>query len=317
MRAAVIHAYGPPEVVRITDVATPTIGANEVLVRVAASAVTAGDARIRAARFPRGFAPFARLAFGIRAPRQGILGVTFSGTVEQVGSAVTTVKLGDEVTGMNGARMRCHAELVAVRAERLARKPADVTHDNAAAMVFGGTTALHFLRDKAGLQPGASVLVNGASGAVGTNAVQLARHMGAVVTTITSAGNADLARRLGAARVIDYRTTPLSAITERFDVVFDTVGNISPAFGRTLLKPNGTVLLAAADLGETLRARGNVKTGSSGEKAVDVEYLLQLMADSHLEAVIEETVGLDDIASAHRRVDSGRKVGNIVVRPGA
>lgn len=313
MRAAVVERYGGPEVVRVVDVPVPTIGRRQVLVRVIASAVTSGDARIRAARFPPGFTVPARLAFGVRQPRRRILGGCFSGVVEVVGDGVEGWAVGDEVCGMTGARLGTHAECVAVPARRLVVKPLAVSHADAAGVVFGGTTAWCFLHDRAKLGAGESVLVNGASGAVGTNAVQLAKHLGASVTAVTSAGNAALVTELGADRVIDYRERSLSAIDERFDVVFDTVGSLSIESGRRLLRQGGRLILAVAGLGETIRARGNVFAGSAPERTDDIAFLLGLVAGDELRVVIDRQVTLEAIADGHRRVDSGRKVGNVVV----
>ena len=315
MRAAVIDRYGPPGVVRVAEVPTPTPRAGEVRVRVRAAAVTSGDARIRAARFPAGFAPFARLAFGVFRPRRRILGSVFSGEVESVGPKVDGLDVGDEVCGMTGIAMGAHAEYVAVKTRRLVRKPADVSHEDAAGVLFGGTTALYFLRDKAAVGDGKSVLVNGASGAVGTNAVQLAKHFGATVTGVTSGANTALVTKLGADDVIDYTTNDLGATTDRFDVVLDTVGNLSIKTGRALLRDAGVLLLAVASLADNIRARGNVVAGSSSERAEDFETLLGLVAEGRLGVVIEHVYELDDVVEAHRRVDSGHKVGNVIVRP--
>jgi NADPH:quinone reductase-like Zn-dependent oxidoreductase len=312
MRAAVVDRYGPPEVVRLADVPAPVPRAGEVLVRVVATAVTAGDARIRGARFPRGFAVPGRLALGLRGPRRPVLGGVFSGVVESVGARVTGLAPGDEVCGMTGVRMGAHAELVAVPAARAVPKPAEVSHDDAAGVLFGGTTALHYLRDKAQLTRGRSVLVNGASGAVGTNAVQLAKHLGATVTAVCSGRNADLVRGLGADEVLDHTTTPL---TGRYDVVLDAAGTVSAAAGRRLLTDDGVLLLAVATLGETVLARGRVKAGPAPERAADVTSLLERVAKGELAVVVEDVLGLDAIVDGHRRVDSGRKVGNLIVRP--
>lgn len=315
MRAAVVDRYGAPEVVRVVEVSQPTPRTDEVLVRVRAAAVTSGDARIRGARFPAGFAFFARPVFGIRRPRRPILGGTFSGQVEAVGARVRGFAPGDEVCGMTGARMGAHAELVAVRATRLARKPSAVTHDDAAGVLFGGSAALFFLRDKASVRSGTSVLVNGASGAIGTNAVQLAKHPGATVTGVTSQANVELVATLGADRVIDYTREELAGLGDRFDVVLDTVGNLSIASGRRLLTEHGVLLLAVAGLGDNLRARGNVVAGVAPERAADFDHLLRLVADDTLTVVIDQAYDLADIVEAHRRVDSGHKVGNVLVNP--
>ena len=314
MRAAVVDRYGGPEVVHIAEVARPEPRADEVLVRVQAVAVTSADSRIRGARFPAGFGFLARLVFGIVRPRRPILGSSFSGVVEIVGARVSGLAPGDEVCGMTGTKLGAHAEYLAVSTKKVTRKPPGLTHEDAAGLLFGGTTALFFLRDKASVGPGTSVLVNGASGAIGTNAVQLAKHLGATVTGVTSGANAALVAKLGADRVLDYTTQDLTATPQRFDVVLDTVGNLSITSGRRLLRGQGVLLLAVANLGDTIRPRGNVVAGTAPERVDDFDLLLQLAADGEITVVNDETYDLDDIADAHRRVDSGHKVGNIIVR---
>ena len=315
MRAAVNREYGAPDVVRIEEVPAPVPGAKQVLVRVHASAVTAADSRIRGARFPRGYGVLARLVFGLRRPRRQVLGGVASGVVEAVGARVEGFAVGDEVCGMTGMAFGAHAELVAVATKRLAHKPSAVSHEQAAGMLFGGSTALHFVRDVGRVQAGQTVLVNGASGAVGTNAVQLAKHFGAEVTAVTSAPNATLLKELGADHVVDYAMTPVAGLTERFDVVIDTVGTIGLEAGRRLLTDNGVMLLVAGTLGEALRARGNVKAGTTPERAENFVTLLDLVADGTLTVVNQHVLALEDIVRAHEIADSGRKVGNIVVRP--
>ena len=214
---------------------------------------------------------------------------------------------------MTGPAMGGHAELVAVKASKLAAKPASVSHADAAAVLFGGTTALHFLRDR--VRPGADVLVNGASGAVGTAAVQLAKRAGARVTGVCSAANADLVTSLGADAVLDHSLTQLGSLEQRYDVVLDAVGNVSTPLGRSLLAPGGVLLLVVADLGQTLRARGDVMAGPVYEKPEDFATLLDLVASGELRVVVDRTLPLDNIVEAHRVVDSGRKVGNVVVLP--
>ncbi|WP_341720985.1 NAD(P)-dependent alcohol dehydrogenase [Micromonospora sp. FIMYZ51] len=315
MRAAVIDRYGAPEVVRVAEVARPRLRAGQVLIRVRAAAVTSADSRIRGARFPAGFGVPARLMFGVVRPRRPILGGSFSGLVEQLGPGVDDLALGDEVCGMTGVALGAHAEYVAVRANRLARKPTEVSHEQAAGLLFGGSTALFFLRDKANVGPGTAVLVNGASGAIGTNAVQLARHFGATVTAVSSSANHELVTGLGAERVIDYADGGLAATSERFDVVLDAVGNLSVEAGRRLLRTGGRLLLVVASLGETIRARGNVVAGAAPERVADFEFLLRLVARDEITVVLDQSHDLDGIVEAHRRVDTGHKVGNVVVRP--
>jgi len=315
MRAVIVDRYGPPDVARIEEVPRPVPRKDEVLVRVVATAVTSGDARIRGARFPAGFGLPARLAFGLRGPRCRILGNVFSGIVEEVGPGVANVAPGQAVCGMTGLSMGAHAEYVRVAALRVAAVPSGVSHSDAAGLLFGGSTALYFLRDKASVRRGMTVLVNGASGAVGSNAVQLATHFGAMVTGVTSAGNADFVRRLGAGRVIDYAVSDVRALADRFDVVFDAVGNLSIASGRRLLRDGGVLVLAVASLWDTLRARRGVVAGSAPERSVDFEWLLQLVASNGLTVVVDRTFPLDHIGDAYRLVDGGHKRGNVIVQP--
>lgn len=315
MRAAVYERFGEPEVVRIAERPRPTPGRRDVVVRVLAAPVTSADARIRAARYPRGFGPFARVIFGWSRPRRPILGGSFAGTVDEIGAAVTGLTPGQLVCGSTSVALGAHAEYVRVRADRLAPVPGPVSAADAAGVIFGGCTALHFLRELVTLEPGTTLLVNGASGAVGSCAVQLGTRFGAVVTGVCSAANADLVRALGVSATIDHASTDLTALTERFDVVLDTVGTLTLASGRQLLTPGGRLLLAVADLATTLTARGNARAGTAPDRVADVRTLLDWVADGSLRVVLDDELGLDDIVAAHQRVDSGRKVGNLIVRP--
>lgn len=318
MRAAVVTRYGDPDVVELAELPDPTPGKGRLLVRVVATAVTAGDARIRGARFPRGFGVLGRVALGLRRPRRPVLGGVYSGVVEQVGPGVTGVAVGDLVCGMTGASMGAHADLLVCRADRAVVKPDGITHEQAAGVLFGGSTALHYLRTLGEVRDGQRVLVNGASGAVGSVAVQLARHLGAEVTAVTSAANAELARSLGATHVVDYAVTPVGSLGERYDVVLDAVGNIDIAGGRRLLADGGRLLLAVGSLSDTIRARGAVRAGPAPERAEHFAELVGLVAAGELTVVmdpqLDPATGLAGVVDAHRRVDSGRKVGNLVLR---
>lgn len=319
MKAAIYREYGSPDVVSIEDISTPQPGANEVLVKVKYSAVTAADARIRSATFPKGFGFLARLAFGIKRPRNRVLGSCFSGVVGVVGKNVDAFKPGDEVCGMSGIKMGAHAEYIVVNASKsLAMKPASITHKDTAAMLFGGTAALYFLRDQAEVKKGDDALVNGASGAVGTNAVQLAKYFGGDVVAVTSGDNTDLVKSLGADQIIDYTKDSVLDSEERYDVVLDAVGNINIAAGKKLLTKQGHLALMVASFGEILRSQSDsrVKTGTASEKKEDIEFLLQLMEQGKLTAVIDSEYSLENIADAHARVSRGNKTGNVVVRVG-
>ncbi|SDR80221.1 NAD(P)-dependent alcohol dehydrogenase [Agrococcus carbonis] len=314
MRAIVVEQYGPPSVARMADAPDPRASAGQVLVRVRAAGVTTGDARVRGAAFPVGMGWAARLGFGVRGPRRPILGMSFSGEVAAVGEGVRDVAVGDAVAGTTGARFGAHAEFAAVDATRVVPKPDGVSHEAAAAVLFGGLTALHFL-DAVGLAAGQRVLVVGASGSVGSSAVQLARIAGARVTAVASARNAELVRRLGAERVVDYARTPVAGLEERFDVILDTVGTLSAASGRPLLRAGGTLVLIAGGLRDMLNVRRDVKTGVAGERPEHMRRLLALLASGELDPVIQETMPLAEIARAYEIVDSRRKVGNVVVAP--
>ncbi len=317
MKAAIYREYGLPAVVHVEDVSRPQPGAGEVLVKVKYSAVTAADVRIRSATFPKGFGFLARLAFGIKSPRNQILGSCFSGVIETVGKDVSTFRPGDEVCGMNGVKMGAHAEYIVINAAKsLAMKPEGVTHKDTAGMLFGGTAALYFLRDQAKVKNGERVLINGASGAVGTNAVQLAKYFGAKVTGVTSGDSADLVKSLGADQIIDYTKDRVLNGEERYDVVLDTVGNINIAAGKTILTKQGRLVLMVASFGEILRSQSDsrVKTGTASEKREDIEFLLQLMEQGKLTVVIDSEYSLENITEAHARVSGDNKKGNVVVR---
>jgi len=313
VKAAVVERYGPPEVVSVRDLPDPVAGKGQVVVRVRATPANSGDARIRGCRFPRGFAVPGRLALGWRGPRRQVLGVVYSGTVESLGAGVTGLTIGDEVAGMTGMGMGAHAELAAVRADRLTAVPAGVSHEDAAAVLFGGSTARHFLGDV--VAPGRRVLVNGASGAVGTAAVQVAHLAGAHVTAVCSERNAELVRSLGADEVVDHTRTSVHDLATTYDVVLDAVGNLDRRSGRRLLAPSGVLVLAVAGLVDTVLARGNVRAGGSGEDPAHFAWLLERLAAGELRPVVGRTLPLAEIVEAHRIVDSGRKVGNLVVTP--
>ena len=320
MQAAVVRRYGAPEVIEIEDRPMPEPKRGEVMVRVEAVAVTAADGRLRAARFPRGFGVIAKLGIGFSGPRKRVLGIAYSGVIERVGEGVAGFSPGDEVAGMNGKTLGMHAQYARVSVDRVAPKPAELSHADAAGVLFGGTAALYFLRDRAGVRPGQTVLVNGASGAVGSAAVQLARHFGAGVTAITSATNAELVRRIGAESVIDYAATPLAVLAargQRYDVVFDAFGNIDRELGLRLLRTEGTLVLAVADLVDTVRARGQVAAGVAPERPADFAELMRLAATGILDPLTRSLGSLDALVQAHRIVDSGHKVGNLVVHPNA
>jgi len=317
MRAALVTRYGPPENVYLAEVPLPKLGPGMALVRVNAAAVTSADARIRAARFPKGFGILGRMALGIQGPRQPILGSAFSGAIEDLGEHVQGFSVGDPVCGMTGIRMGAHAEYLAVPQNQLVTRPAVVSDEDAAGVLFGGLTALYFLRDRLKIKPGMSILVVGASGAVGTNAVQIARLLGAKVTAVTSFRNHGLVESLGVSEVIDYTRDDLGQLGRRFDIVLDVSGCLPVATGRSLVARDGRLALMVADLATTLGLHGPVVAGPAPERACDGAELLMMVERGVLSVVNGWTIPLTDIVKAYRQVDGGRKVGNTIVYPGA
>lgn len=320
MKAVVCERYGSPEVLQLREVAKPTPKRNEVLIRIHATTVTSADRRIRSLDMPRGFGLIARLIFGFFGPRQPILGSEFAGEIEALGAEVSKFKVGDRVFGLAGARLGCHAQYRCMAEDgALAFMPANLGFDEAAALSFGGTTAMDFFR-RGKLRNGERVLVNGASGAVGLAAVQLARHFGAEVTGICSRANQELVSALGAARVIDYGKEDFAKNGETYDVIVDTVGTAPFARCADSLRPGGRLLLVLAALPDMLRAPWlslasgkKIVAGPAAERAADLRLLAELAQAGSFEPVIDRRYRLEQIVEAHRYVDTGRKRGNVVV----
>lgn len=317
MKAAIYRRYGPPEVVRIEEVPRPEPKLNELLVRVRATTVSAGDSRLRSARVPHGFGVLMRLGFGISGPRRPILGWEFAGEIAAVGPSVSHFVPGDRVFGV---RMGSHAEYVVASQDSVAPMPRRLKYEEAAALVFGGGTSLFYLRDKAKIQPGERVLINGASGAVGTAAVQLAKHFGAAVTGVCSGANGELVRSIGAARVIDYARENFTRTGDTYDVILDAVGNCTFSRCEQALSPGGRLLLVVATLGQIIgatlhasRAGRKVLTGVGATRREDLLFLGDLSDAGAFTPVIDRTYPLERIADAHAYVDTGRKKGSVVI----
>ncbi|HYU89702.1 MAG TPA: NAD(P)-dependent alcohol dehydrogenase [Gemmatimonadales bacterium] len=317
MKAAVYRRYGPPDVVQIAELPRPDVAPKDVLVKVRATTVTAGDSRLRSANVPRGFGVMVRLGFGIFGPRKPILGSELAGEVAAVGQSVSRFAPGEKVFA---ARMGCHAEYVTVPEDRVAPMPGNLTFGEAAALTFGGLTALFYLRDQARIQPRERVLINGASGAVGSAAVQLAKHFGAVVTGVCSAANAPLVRSLGAHRVVDYAKEDFAQTRETYDVILDAVGNCPFDRCKPVLAPGGRLLLVVASLGQMVgalvrssRAGRKVRSGVVSVRAADLLFLRALAESGAFKPVIDRTYPFARIVDAHAYVDTGRKKGNVVI----
>ena len=319
MRAALTERYGPPEVVRIAEVPEPMPGPGQIKVRVTAAGVSVGDARMRGMDVPPGFGPILRLLLGLRRPRRPVRGMEFVGRVDALGAGAAGFAPGERVMGLTGLKGGAHAETLAVAADGLVvRAPDSLSDEEAAGFFFGGLTAADFLIDKAGVKPGERLLVNGATGAVGSAALQVARHLGVEVTAICGAGNAALARELGAREVLDYRADP---ITGQWDVVMDVAGTLPWPVARNLLASAGRLLpVTTRSLGETvgtaLRPRRDgrrITAGNFTETKPAMETLLAIHAAGGYRPVIGAVLPFKEIVAAHRLAGSGHKRGNVVV----
>jgi NADPH:quinone reductase-like Zn-dependent oxidoreductase len=323
MRAVVCTGYGPPDVLELRDVRKPVPKDNEVLVRIRATTVSTADCELR--RFD--FAPWIwlpmRLAFGIRRPRQPVLGQELAGEVDAVGKEVRSLRKGDRVFAATGIPLGAYAEYICLRENpqtgAIASMPANLSYEEAAAVPYGGGEALSFLR-KADVRSGQRVLVNGAGGSFGTFAVQLAKVLGAHVTAVDSAPKLEMLRTIGADRVIDYAQEDFTDSPETYDVIFDVVRGTPSARMVRSLTENGWLLMANPGFLQIVRARwaarGSRKRvsfgGSSGTRE-DLAYLRGLIEAGKMSPVIDRRFPLEQMVEAHRYAESGQKVGNIVV----
>ncbi|HLV68559.1 MAG TPA: NAD(P)-dependent alcohol dehydrogenase [Polyangiaceae bacterium] len=320
MKVAYVPRYGPPDVVELRDVPMPLPAAGQVRIRVLATTVSTGDGRMRSGVLPRGFGALRGLALGFKGPRKAVLGTDAAGVVDALGEGVTRFKVGDPVVAFPGTALGAHAEFLVMPADgRLVRKPANLTFEEAVSLPFGAMTALDFFR-RGGVSAGERVLVNGASGAVGSAAVQLAKHLGTHVTAVCSGANTPLVRSLGADAVIDYTTTDFAHGDARFDVVIDTVGNAPYARVKSVLAQRGRLLAVLGDLPALLSApfvggsqKHRVVAGPAAEKVEDLDRVAELGAKGALAPVIDRRLPFERLVEAHRIVDSGRKKGSVVV----
>lgn len=315
MKAIVCHKYGSPEVLQLEEVAKPVPKDKQILIKVHATAVNSADWRLR-----KPDPAAVRLFFGFFGPRKKILGGVLAGVVEAVGSKVTRFKVGDRVFGSAAMRFGAYAEYVALPENAiLVKMPSKLDYADAAALPFGGLTALSFLQ-KVNIQKGDRVLVIGASGAVGCAAVQIAKALGAKVTGVCSAANVALVKSLGADEVLDYTAPGYRLPDAAYDVVYETVQSMPFAAKLAALKPRGALLMSDAGVGETLRAlwtswvsQHKVVVGMAGETISGMQTLSMLNAADKFRAVIDQRFPLERMADAHRYVEAGHKKGNVVI----
>ena len=315
MKAVVYTQYGSPEVLQLKEVAKPVPKDNEILLRIKATAVNSGDVRLRKAD------PFAvRFFFGLLKPKINILGSVFSGEVESVGKEVKLFKAGDQVFGHTDMRFGAYAEFICLPEDgSLALKPANISHNEAATIPFGGVTALYFIK-KAKIKENQKVLVIGASGAVGSAAVQLAKSYGAIVTGVCSTANIDLVKSIGADKVIDYTKEDFTQNGEIYDLIFDAVNTVSVTRTLKSLTKNGTMILSAAGMPEMLQGlwvnisgSRKVLTGVISHKAEDIIYLKGLIEAQRYKPVVDRSYPLHQMAEAHVYVEKGHKKGNVAI----
>jgi len=324
MKAIVFEQYGGPEVLKLRELDTPTPKAHEVLIKVHATTVSRAESMMR-----QGLPVWGRMIIGLFKPRKyvRILGTEIAGEIVSVGSKVKRFQEGDQIYGFTGFTLGANAEYNCMpEYGSLALKPKNKTYEEAAAAVDGGTTAYFFLKEKIQVQPGQKVLINGASGSIGTYAVQLARHLGAEVTGVCSGRNVELVKSLGTHKVIDYTQQDFTKMEEKYDIIFDTVNKSPFTRCKRVLKPNG-IYIPTSELINLVHhfwtwlkwklpfptSGKRVITGMSVEKNEALVYIRELIEKDKLEIIIDKRFPLEEIAEAHKYVDTGRKRGNVVI----
>lgn len=321
MRAVYCTGYGSVENLKIVEIEKPVIGKNDILVQVMATTVQTADWRIRTLEMPEGMGFMAKLFFGFKGPKQPVLGTEFSGKIVAIGDAVTKFKINDEIIAATGPKLGAHAEYVKISETGvIIKKPVSVSFQEGASLAFGGITALDFLKYRAQVKPGENILINGASGAVGTAAIQIAKILGANVTAVCSKANEDFVKSLGANQVIDYSLIRFWEGDLKYDVIFDIVGDLSTQKLLKALKPTGRLILVSAGLGQmvgsvfkNLFSNQKVFCGVASETKEYLLELAQLAAGGKYKSVVDRKFSMDEIAEAHLRVQGRHKRGNVVI----
>ncbi len=325
MKAVVWTKYGSPNALQLREVEKPIPKDNELLIRIYATTVTAGDCELRSLNFPIYLNLVMRLWRGFLKPRENsILGTELAGEIEAVGKDVKRFKVGDQVFGSAGSGFGANAEYICLPEEpgemegSVTIKPANMSYEEAATVPFGGRDALHFLR-KGNIQSGQKVLINGAGGSIGTFGVQLAKYFGAEVTAVDSADKLDMLRSIGADHVIDYMQEDFTQNDEVYDVIFDVIGKISFSRSDKALKQNGTYLLAnptsqmVRGLWTRMTSSKKVIMETANGTSEDLIFLRELIESGKLKTVIDKRYPLKQIVEAHRYIETGRKKGNVVI----
>jgi NADPH:quinone reductase-like Zn-dependent oxidoreductase len=321
MKAVICPKYGAPEVLKMVEFEKPTPKDNEVLIKNYATTVTVADCRVRGFDVPASFWLPARLALGLSKPRKSVLGGELSGAIENIGKNVNRFKVGDNIFAFTSQKFGAYAEYVCVgENDCIALNPNNLNFEQSAALSFGGTTALHFLK-KGKVTQGDKVLIYGASGSVGTYAVQLAKYFGAEVTGVCSAENLELVKNLGADKVIDYTSSDWTNFNEKFDVFFDTVGKCEESKAISMIKPQGRYIHAVATPFTEIKFKRKLSKknmefigGTFKATCEQMTYIKQIAEEGFIKPVIDRQYTFDEIAIAHEYVDKGHKKGNVTIR---
>lgn len=302
MKAVICCQYGSPEVLQIQEVEKPTPKKNQILIKIVATAVNSGDVVVRSLDVNGFLKVIMRLVLGISRPRKPILGTVFSGIIETVGNKVSKFKVGDKVFGMTGFKFGTYAEYIAINQNgNVIEMPKNATYEEAAAIIFGGQTAIYFL-DKARLSEikNAKILIIGATGSVGTAAIQIAKYHNAEITAVCSSEGLRLVNELGVKNVILYDREDFTTKTEKFDIIFDAVGKFNKKQCNNLLKENGIYK--------------SVRSGYASENLKQLQLLKEIFEKGEFKPVIDKTFQMNEIIVAHRYADTGRKKGNVVIK---
>ncbi|MCW5518128.1 NAD(P)-dependent alcohol dehydrogenase [Muriicola sp. Z0-33] len=321
MKAVVCTKYGSPEVLQITEIEKPVPKDNEVLVKIHATTVTAADYRVRSFDVPASFWLPARMALGLKKPRKPVLGMEISGKIEAVGQDVKTFKKGEEVFAATLSSFGGYAEYICIAEDGpIVIKPTVLTYEEAAAVPIGARTAFHYLKNIAEIKPGQKVLIYGASGSVGTYAVQLAKYFGAEVTGVCSNANLEMVKSLGADKVIDYTKSNFTEAFETYDIIFVTVDKCPFTACKNVLHQNGVYLNIGRPvpslqmLWAAMTSGIKVVVGKNAPETADALFILKcIIEQGRLKPIIDRNYSLDQIVEAHRYVDKGHKKGNVVI----